>query len=1097
MISRRTVCRLFLLLFCALLPGLASLTTQAANYVVTTTNDSGTGSFRQAILNANSGSGTDVIAFNLPGAGPFTIVVQSALPTLTYPVTIDGATQPGYAGTPIVELNGASAGTNANGLYLTGGNSLVRGLVINQFAGSGIGLDGPGGNAIQGNYIGTDFSGTLNQGNAGAGVYIGTASGNTIGGATGQGNLIAFNGGAGVSVVSGSNNLIRANAILMNAGPAIDLGGAGNQLQPAPTLTSVTASGTGTVIHGHLISAPNSAYQIDFYSSPIAGVNDGGESQTYLGSTNITTDPTGKAGFSAGFAVAIPPGSYVSATATDPSNNTSPFSNGLQFTPVNPVALSISLTASTNAAILGEQFSYSITVTNSGTNAATGVTVSDGLPASLNYVYAVASQGTVTTNGSVVFNPGTLAPGASVTMTIFVSSTGLGLITNTVTLSQDQYNLNNAASTAGTAVDIYQPAPPSIAKQPTPQLINLGGLLNLVVNVLGPPDTRYQWRLNGANIPGATNSAYTRPSLLASDCGTYTVVVEDTYGATLSQEALISLNGLIDLPGADNFAQRIPIINLLGLISYNNINATSEPGEPMHAGIPGGKSIWFTWTPLLSGVATFDTLGSSFDTLLAVYTGSQLTNLSEVASSDDAEPYYRSRVTFNAVAGTTYSIAVDGAYGASGIILLNTAEDILSAPVPHIASRPGNQVVAVGGTATFSIPPISGASYQWYVNDVILHGATGPVLQITNVTSADVGYYRVQATVGGKSALSDRASLQISMLGSVADTQAIVLDKFQGLGYWIAPLLGGGQTVQTQTNQAKFSQITALRSPRASQGPSRGYSSTQIFSTYADGTQSGEPFNCDNPGGSSAWTSVQAVDTGVMEIDTDGSDFATTLGVYTGNGTNFSSLVPVACDVSSGRGGTNSMVTFAATSNTVYYVAVDGVNGAYGTAVLNANLSVPPTINSQPASQTVGAGSAVTLTAAVSGYPTPSCQWWCNGSLMIGRTNWSLTVTNFQSCSCGNYQMTAANNVGSGATTPALLLLNGPMHLDQAGISSANHAFQMRLVGYANTNYVLQASTDMTTWVPIATNSSPTGFLTFTDPQSTNFLHRYYRAKPL
>ncbi|HWY75872.1 MAG TPA: immunoglobulin domain-containing protein [Verrucomicrobiae bacterium] len=1073
------------------------MASHAATYVVTTTNDSGTGSFRQAILNANSDSGTDVIAFNLPGAGPFTIVVQSALPTLTNPVAIDGATQPGYAGTPIVELNGASAGTNANGLYLTGGNSLVRGLLINQFAGFGIGLDGPGGNVIQGNYIGVDFSGTLNQGNAGAGVYIGTASGNTIGGAAGQGNLIAFNGGAGVSIGSGSNNLIRANSILMNADPAIDLGGAGNHFQAAPTLTSITASGSATVILGHLISAPNSTFQIDFYSSPIAGANGGGESQTYLGSTNINTDATGKASFSSTFAIAIPAGSYMSATATDPSNNTSPFSNGLQFTPVSPVALSISLTASTNAAILGEQFSYSITVTNSGTNAATGITVTDGLPASLNYVYAVSSQGTINTNGPVVmFNLGEMAPGARAMMTVYVSSQGLGFITNTVTLLQDQYNLNNAASTASAVVDIYQPAPPSVTKQPTPQLINLGGLLNLVVNVLGPPDTRYQWRLNGANIPGATNSAYTRPSLLASDCGTYTVVVEDSYGATLSQEALVSLNGLINLPGADNFAQRIPIVNLLGLISYNNINATSEPGEPMHAGIPGGKSIWFTWTPLLSGVATFDTLGSSFDTLLAVYTGNQLTNLTEVASSDDAEPYYRSRVAFNAVAGTTYSIAVDGAYGASGIILLNTAEDILSAPVPHIASRPGNQVVAVGGTATFSIPPISGASYQWYVNDVILHGATGPVLQITNVTSANVGYYRVQATVGGKSALSDRASLQISMLGSVADTQAIVLDKFQGLGYWIAPLLGGGQTVQTQTNQAKFSQINALRSPRASQGPSRGYSSTQIFSTYADGTQSGEPFNCDNPGGSSAWTSVQAVDTGVMEIDTDGSNFATTLGVYTGNGNDFSSLRPVACDVTSGRGGTNSMVTFAASSNTTYYVAVDGVNGAYGTAVLNANLSVPPTIGSQPASQTVRAGSAVTLTATVSGYPTPSCQWWRNGYLMAGQTNGSLTVSNFQFCSCGNYQMTAANNIGSAATTPASLLLNGPMHLDQAGVSSANHMFQMRLIGYANTNYVLLASTNMITWAPIATNSSPTGLLTFTDPQSTNFVRRYYRAKP-
>ncbi len=1147
--------------------GLAPLASLAATYTVTNTNDSGAGSFRQAILNANGDNTADVIIFNISGPGPYSIKPLTPIQDITGPVTIDATTQPGYAGTPIVELNGAQLGGNANGLHLKGGNSTVRGLVINSFGGAGVDLDShggdvvqgnfigtdlsgtnalgngvgilindntptnqiggvnpgegnvisgnagygiqlkqPGGNVIQGNFIGTDLSGTLNLGNASAGVYLNSSSANIIGGpAAGAGNTIAFNTGAGVQVAAGTQNQVRGNSIFSNGALGIDLGSSGvtpndsgdgdkgaNDLQNFPVLSSVTYAANSTIIHGTLNSAAQQTYQIDLYSSPTCDASGYGEGKTYLGSVAVTTDASGNAAFNLTLPMVLAPNTFVSATATDPMGNTSEFAACQKFVPVNPVALSLSVTASTNATMLSEQLSYSITVTNSGTNAATGVTVTDWFP-SMNYVYATMSVGTFITNGnSVAFNLGTLAPGATAVMKVYVSPQALGILTNVATVSQNEYNLTPGTGSA--VVDIYQPAPPSFKSQPAPQLLNLGGLLNLVADVLGPPGIKYQWRLNGANIPGATNSTYRKAGLLASDCGAYSVVVSDQFGATTSQEALISLNGLVNLPGADNFAQRAPLLNLLGLFSYNNVNATSEPGEPMHAGIPGGKSVWFTWTPLLSGVATFDTFGSSFDTLLAVYTGNNLTNLTEVASSDDGDGYYRSRVVFNAVGGTTYSIAIDGAYGASGTIILNSSEDILSTAVPRINAQPVNQIVGFGGTATFSIPTISGASYQWLLNDVSLPGATSATLQIPNVSAANVGLYRVRVSAGGKTMLSKPASLQISLLDGAVNANALVQDKFQAAGLLIPEVFGGVQSVQTV--QVSLSNRTfSQRLTRTSGGNSRGYSSTQVFSTYGGGTQSGEPNHCDQPGGSSAWTSVQAVDNGIMEIDTDGSNFATILGVYTGNGNDFSSLVPVACDVSSGTGGTNSMVTFAATSNTVYYVAVDGVNGAYGTVVLHANLSVPPSITAQPASHTVSSGSTVVLTATVNGYPTPQCQWWCNGWQITGQTNGTLTLTNFQAGSAGNYQMIAANNVGSAGTAPASILLNGPAHLDQSGMNATNRLFQMRLVGIANTNYVILASTNLITWTPIATNASGTGLWTFTDTHSTNFPGRYYRAK--
>src|SRR6185295_17059681 len=102
----------------------------------------------------NPGGIADTITFNIAGAGPHTINLTSALPTIGEAVIIDGWSEPDFAGTPVIELNGASAGAGADGLHITGGGSTVRGLVINNFSGDGIELATNGGNTIVGNIIG-------------------------------------------------------------------------------------------------------------------------------------------------------------------------------------------------------------------------------------------------------------------------------------------------------------------------------------------------------------------------------------------------------------------------------------------------------------------------------------------------------------------------------------------------------------------------------------------------------------------------------------------------------------------------------------------------------------------------------------------------------------------------------------------------------------------------------------------------------------------------------------------------------------------------------------------------------------------------------
>ncbi|HEY0456516.1 MAG TPA: hypothetical protein VGE41_09075 [Verrucomicrobiae bacterium] len=103
-----------------------------------------------------------------------------------------------------------------------------------------------------------------------------------------------------------------------------------------------------------------------------------------------------------------------------------------------------------------------------------------------------------------------------------------------------------------------------------------------------------------------------------------------------------------------------------------NAGATLERGEPAHGDVPGGLSVWWKWTPSRSGPCTISTEGSSFYTLLAIYTGNNLTNLNRIA----AAPLFSgangtSRTTFFAVEGVQYAIAVDGYYAASGQIQLS------------------------------------------------------------------------------------------------------------------------------------------------------------------------------------------------------------------------------------------------------------------------------------------------------------------------------------------------------------------------------------------------------------------------------------------
>jgi YD repeat-containing protein len=129
-----------------------------------------------------------------------------------------------------------------------------------------------------------------------------------------------------------------------------------------------------------------------------------------------------------------------------------------------------------------------------------------------------------------------------------------------------------------------------------------------------------------------------------------------------------------DPPDNDDFANAFLIKSNRGQIKGRNTGASRESNEPNHAGEEGGTSVWWKFKSKVTGKCIYDTHGSDFDTLLAVYTGDSIDNLIEVASNDDDESSnHNSRIAFQVEAGLQYHIAVDGYRGESGAITLNWA----------------------------------------------------------------------------------------------------------------------------------------------------------------------------------------------------------------------------------------------------------------------------------------------------------------------------------------------------------------------------------------------------------------------------------------
>ena len=220
-----------------------------ATLTVTSTADSGAGSLREAITASNASAGVlDTIAFNILGSGVHTITVSTSQPTITDPVVIDGTTQPGFSGSPLIELTGPSL---TNGIRIAAGSSTVRALVIRGFF-NNLRLDTAGGNLIAGCYIGTDPTETV--GSNGNGISIQASDNNTIGGGTvADSNLISGLSGSGIDALTADGTTIQGNLIGSDPTGSIAVGNVTGLRIVSSSNTTIggTVAGLGNLISGN------------------------------------------------------------------------------------------------------------------------------------------------------------------------------------------------------------------------------------------------------------------------------------------------------------------------------------------------------------------------------------------------------------------------------------------------------------------------------------------------------------------------------------------------------------------------------------------------------------------------------------------------------------------------------------------------------------------------------------------------------------------------------------------------------------------------------------------------------------------------------
>ncbi|MHB8522522.1 MAG: InlB B-repeat-containing protein [Limisphaerales bacterium] len=437
-------------------------------------------------------------------------------------------------------------------------------------------------------------------------------------------------------------------------------------------------------------------------------------------------------------------------------------------------------------------------------------------------------------------------------------------------------------------------------------------------------------------INGATNLVFTNdgkpPDQLANDATYSASLLASSNISTLNLTLNITAPGktnntteifytVVPPPLNDNFTNATKVPPDGAVFLANNKFATTELREPRHAGIgTEGASLWWKWSPSTDTNVLIDTSGSSFKTVIAVYTGQTLATLVPVVSAAQAGTQGKGYLTFDAQSGATYQIAIASvATNSTGTLRLRVAPggqpDTTAPSVAFTSPSSGvvlntNQVTILG--RAFDPQPNASGVKQVFVqvNQQPAVLAFGTEVW-TNTSTLKKGFNTITATATDQAGnLSAPVTITVSYQ---------VLDPVNDFFANAVGLAGNaGMVTGNNTNATK---------------------------------EIGEPNHAGNAGGKSVWWRFYAPSDGVLFLSTTNSSFDTLLGLYTGTRVNL--LTTIASNDDAYEGSGFSKIAQAVTGNEVYAIAVDGYGGAFGAINLQYAFT-PSTVYSLTVSSTAG-----------------------------------------------------------------------------------------------------------------------------------------------
>lgn len=468
-----------------------------------------------------------------------------------------------------------------------------------------------------------------------------------------------------------------------------------------------------------------------------------------------------------------------------------------------------------------------------------------------------------------------------------------------------------------------------------------GSVTSVEFILLGSPSTS----LGRVTPSGGTFTTLRAVNFTGAGDATLRAIATDNRGATTSADRRVRIVAAA-AAGNDAFAGAATLAPAGEVVTTTTTRATREAGEPTHAGDAGGKSLWWRWTPG-AGTAVIATRGSSFDTLLSVYTGTALAGLTRVASNDDDEDFSSSYVRFPTTAGATYFIAVDGYGGDSGDLVLTALHSAAASPNDNFAARAALTGATASATASNIVATretgepvhaVPGARSLWWT-------WTAPDNGTLSLTTAGSTFDTVLGLYTG-TAVNALTRVAENDDGAADYSSALAAPVTRGTVYQIA-VDGYGEA----NGRVRLALTFAAAGARpandnfAARAAVTGSPVSVSAVTSGASKETGEPNHAGAAGGASVWWTWTAPADGTLTLSTEGSTFDTVLAVYTG--ANFAGLSLAGADDDGGDNRT-SRLSLAVRSGTSYHIAVDGYDRAVGSALLYLTFAGSTTPGSAP-----------------------------------------------------------------------------------------------------------------------------------------------------